>query len=107
MIWEGHIFSKLAQNGARRDTAPGWLDGARRTLCALSYRLSHGRALVGRGSASAAVAVVLLAALPLAAGSVVGQVELKDSNIASVRKGRDYSGVVVWLLPADGGPASR
>jgi plastocyanin len=32
----------------------------------------------------------------------MGQVELKDSNIASVRKGRDYSGVVVWLLPASG-----
>jgi plastocyanin len=32
-------------------------------------------------------------------------VELKDSHVASVRKGRDYSGVVVWLLPADGAPA--
>jgi hypothetical protein len=37
---------------------------------------------------------------PLCAASVLGHVELKDSNIASVRKGRDYSGVVVWLLPA-------
>ena len=33
--------------------------------------------------------------------------ELKDSHVASVRKGLDYSGVVVWLLPADGAPASR
>jgi plastocyanin len=40
-------------------------------------------------------------------GSVTGQVELKESPIASVRKGRDYSGVVVWLLPADGAPAPR
>jgi len=53
------------------------------------------------------VAIALLAALPLAAGSVIGQVELKDSSIASVRKGRDYSGVVVWLLAVDGGPKPR
>ncbi len=39
---------------------------------------------------------------PLAAGSVTGRVELKDSHVPSVRKGRDYSGVVVWLLPAAG-----
>ena len=53
------------------------------------------------------MAIALLAALPLAAGSIMGHVELKDSHIASVRKGRDYSGVVVWLLPADGAPAPR
>jgi plastocyanin len=45
--------------------------------------------------------------MPLTAGSVMGRVELKDSPIASVRKGRDYSGVVLWLLPADGTPAPR
>jgi plastocyanin len=45
--------------------------------------------------------------MPLTAGSVMGRVELKDSPIASVRKGRDYSGVVLWLLPADGASASR
>jgi plastocyanin len=45
--------------------------------------------------------------VPLTAGSVMGRVELKDSPIASVRKGRDYSGVVLWLLPADGASASR
>jgi plastocyanin len=56
----------------------------------------------GRGSA-----IVFLAVLPLIGGSVTGRVELKDSHIASVSKGRDYSGVVVWLLPADGAPASR
>jgi len=50
------------------------------------------------------VAIALLGARPLAAGSVLGHVDLKDSNIASVRKGRDYSGVVVWLLPVNGGP---
>jgi plastocyanin len=50
-----------------------------------------------------AVAFFCVAALwttPLAAGSVTGRVELKDSHVRSVRKGRDYSGVVVWLLPA-------
>jgi plastocyanin len=51
--------------------------------------------------------VAILFALPLAAGSVMGRVELKDSPIASVRKGRDYSGVVLWLLPADGTLAPR
>jgi plastocyanin len=61
----------------------------------------------GRGSVEAAMVVTLLAAFfgtPLAGGSVTGRVELKDSHIASVRKGLDYSGVVVWLLPADGAP---
>jgi len=38
--------------------------------------------------------------MPLAAGSVTGRVELKDSRVPSVRKGRDFSGVVIWLLPA-------
>jgi plastocyanin len=59
----------------------------------------------GRRSVNAALAVLCALAplaTPLIAGSVMGQVELKDSNIASVRKGRDYSGVVVWLLPASG-----
>ena len=45
-------------------------------------------------------------ATPLAGGSVTGRVELKDSHIASVRKNRDYSGVVVWLLPSDGAPGA-
>jgi plastocyanin len=39
---------------------------------------------------------------PLIAASVTGSVVLKNSHLASVRKGRDYSGVVVWLLPANG-----
>jgi plastocyanin len=81
------------------------------------YRLPHGRGSVGSGSVgrgsvgSGSVgrgsAIVFLAVLPLIGGSVTGRVELKDSHIASVRKGRDYSGVVVWLLPADGAPVSR
>jgi plastocyanin len=71
------------------------------------FRLPHGRGSVGRGSVSAGVGLALLAAVPLSAGSVLGQVALKDSNIASVRKGRDYSGVVVWLLPVDGAPTPR
>lgn len=43
--------------------------------------------------------------LPLSAASVTGSVILKDSHLAAVRKGRDYSGVVVWLLPAGGAKA--
>ncbi len=41
----------------------------------------------------------LLWAFSLAAAQVAGTVRLVDSTDASVRKGRDYSGVVVWLKP--------
>ncbi len=44
---------------------------------------------------------VLLSA-PLAASSVTGRVELRDSKDAAVRKKMDFSGVVVWLEPATG-----
>lgn len=44
-----------------------------------------------------------LAAAPLIAGSVSGSVQLVQSREASVRKHRDYSGVVVWLEPLAGG----
>jgi plastocyanin len=54
-----------------------------------------------------ALATLCLCVTPLTAGSVMGRMELKDSHIASVRKGRDYSGIVVWLLPTDGAPAPR
>jgi plastocyanin len=37
--------------------------------------------------------------LPLAAGSVSGKIELRDSREASVRKRLDYSGVIVSLAP--------
>lgn len=40
-------------------------------------------------------------ALPLAAASVSGRVELLDSRDPTVRKKRDYSGVVIWLEPLD------
>jgi plastocyanin len=63
-------------------------------------RLLTRAAQYGRGSV-----IAFLAVLPLIGGSVTGRVELKDSHIASVRKGLDYSGVVVWLSPADGAPA--
>ncbi len=56
---------------------------------------------------SSAVSACLLAAYvgkPLAAASLSGHVELKDSPIASVRKGGDYSGVAVWLVPAGSAP---
>jgi len=44
--------------------------------------------------------------LPLAAGSVTGKVELRDSREASVRKRLDYSGVIVSLAPI-AGPQNR
>jgi plastocyanin len=40
-----------------------------------------------------------LAMFPLVAAPVTGRVELRDSKDPSVRKGLDYSGVVVWLEP--------
>jgi plastocyanin len=108
MIWGWRIFFKeAAQNGARCEGPYCGHGGARRALCALKDRVPCGKPNYGRGSVTAAMAISCIAAwaaFPLAAGSVTGHVELKDSNIASVRKGRDYSGVVVWLLPADGAP---
>ena len=41
-----------------------------------------------------------LLAYPLMAATLSGKIELRDSREASVRKGRDYSGVVVSLRPA-------
>jgi plastocyanin len=46
----------------------------------------------------------LAAATNLAAGSVTGKVELRDSQDAAVRKHMDFSGVVVWLEPLAGSP---
>ncbi len=63
-----------------------------------------------RGSVHAVVTISILAIAletPPVSGSVTGRVELKDSHVASVRKNRDYSGVVVWFLPAAGVPAPR
>jgi len=52
------------------------------------------------------VLFLLLPAIALA-GSVSGEVELTNSKDAAVRKHRDYSGVVIWLEPADrASPAS-
>src|SRR5579862_5247011 len=52
--------------------------------------------------------VALAAATNLAAGSVSGRVELRDSQEAAVRKHMDFSGVVVWRDPVAGsiGPAT-
>src|SRR5215813_7812782 len=47
---------------------------------------------------------LLLLVHAAAAATVTGRVELADSRDASVRKNRNYSGVVVWLEPA-GRPA--
>jgi plastocyanin len=53
------------------------------------------------------VACLVLAAAPLTAGTVSGRIELRDSKDAAVRKGMDYSGVVIWLQPVNtaGAPA--
>jgi plastocyanin len=48
---------------------------------------------------------LLLFALPLAAATVTGKVELRDSQDPSVRKKLDYSGVVIWLEPIGAKPA--
>src|SRR5581483_3936071 len=45
---------------------------------------------------------VLALAVPLCAATVSGTIELRDSREAAVRKGMDYSGVVVWLEPESG-----
>jgi len=49
---------------------------------------------------------ILAAAVNLAAGSITGRVELRDSQDAAVRKHMDFSGVVVWLEPVNGSPAA-
>jgi plastocyanin len=66
----------------------------------------NNRVSYSRGSVIALTALCLFGR-PLATGSVTGRVELKDSHMASVRKSGDYSGVVIWLLPADGALAPR
>jgi plastocyanin len=48
---------------------------------------------------SAVLTVTLIAALPCAAATVTGKVELRDSREASVRKKMDFSSVIVWLEP--------
>src|ERR1039457_5989557 len=47
-------------------------------------------------------ALIAALALPLAAATVSGTVELRDSREPAVRKGQDFSGVVVSLEPANG-----
>src|SRR5271166_4752231 len=56
---------------------------------------------------SGIAALTMLCGTCLAAGDVMGRVALKDSTLPSVRKGRDYSDVVVWLLPENGPSAPR
>jgi plastocyanin len=46
----------------------------------------------------------VLAIACLSAASVSGRIELRDSKEKSVRRGGDYSGVVVWLEPLNGKP---
>jgi plastocyanin len=94
MIWGWLIFFRVAQNGGRRRTDLCRLEGVRPTFCASKKR--------------PAVIISILAitlGMPLSGGSVTGRVELRDSHVASVRKSRDYSGVVIWLLPAAAVPA--
>lgn len=44
----------------------------------------------------------ILLASGLSAATVSGRVELRDSREKSVQRGRDYSGVVLWLEPVRG-----
>ena len=41
------------------------------------------------------------------AGNFTGRVELRDSKEKAVQKGRDYSGVVLWLEPVGGKPPGQ
>jgi plastocyanin len=50
-------------------------------------------------------ALLILGAAARLSAAVIGQVELKDSRVAQVRKHGDFSGVVVWLEPVSGPPA--
>ena len=47
-------------------------------------------------------ATLALIAVPLSSATVSGTVELRDSREPAVRKGRDYSGVVISLVPVNG-----
>jgi plastocyanin len=105
MIWASRIFF-------RRKKAANRLLMRAAQNCAQAFAVPYRAATVREPSRRALLplAALFLAAVcgtPLAGGSVKGRVELKDSRIASARKGRDYSGVVVWLLPAAGVPAPR
>jgi len=59
------------------------------------------RPLAPRAHAAAAARLLLLLAMAVAAwaGTVSGRAELANSRDASVRKNRNYAGVVVWLEP--------
>ena len=61
--------------------------------------------MTSRWLTCSSLAVVLV--LPLAAASVTGRIELRDSQDRAVQKKRDYSGVVVWLEPLNRTVAPR
>jgi plastocyanin len=48
----------------------------------------------------------LLAGVPSIAADLSGQVELTNSREAIVRRNKDYSGVVLWLVPVDSASVS-
>jgi plastocyanin len=51
--------------------------------------------------------VIFFSALPVFGATVTGRVELRDSRDPVVRKGRDFSGVVISLKPVPGLAAAR
>lgn len=54
------------------------------------------------------VVAFVCSTLLLSGASVTGKIELRDSKDPSVRKKMDFSGVVLWLEPANGkAPAAR
>src|SRR5579872_3563344 len=55
-----------------------------------------------KGAVLRSLAILALIAAQLSAATVSGTVELRDSREPAVRKGRDYSGVVISLVPVNG-----
>jgi plastocyanin len=49
----------------------------------------------------ACLLALLIARGPLGSATVTGQVDLTNSNDSEVKKKRDLSGVVVWLMPSE------
>jgi plastocyanin len=116
MIWLSRIFTKLGDTvrlsrkvGQPILAAAGWTElhvkgGAGSTAGCRQDRLPHNlsRLAKKRRFSSICRSLCVVLALPLAAATVSGTVELRDSREPAVRKGRDYSGVVVSLEPANG-----
>ena len=100
MIWRSGIYSRAAPP----PTAP--LKTRPKLLISFEPppRLHHLWWPAGpRGTPLWARLFILLAlTVTLQAANVTGRIDLRDSQDSAVRKKKDYSGVVVWLDPANG-----